>query len=292
MMLMGFALVRLGVVEAQQSKSLSMVSLYLVMPCAVLNAFQVENSPQTRAGLLLALAGSLAVQGAMIAVVALLKKPLKLTPVERASVVYSNAGNLVIPITAAVLGQQWVVYASAYISLQMLLLWSHCRGILCQGYKANWRQVLGNINMVAIFVGLAMFITGIQFPPVVADAVSSVADTIGPLSMIVTGMLIGGMPLRRLFNCPRAYGIVALRMLAMPLLALGLLKFTGLGGLVPGGATVLLVTLLSSITPPAAAVTQLAQVYGQDAEYASVLNLLATLACLATMPLMVVLYQL
>ena len=42
--------------------------------------------------------------------------------VEKASIVYSNAGNLIIPLVIAVLGEDKVIYASAFIAVQNILL--------------------------------------------------------------------------------------------------------------------------------------------------------------------------
>ena len=42
MLLMGFALVKTGLLKAQDSRILSVLLLYLALPCAILDSFQVE----------------------------------------------------------------------------------------------------------------------------------------------------------------------------------------------------------------------------------------------------------
>ena len=54
----------------------------------------------------------------------------------------------------------------------------------------------------------------------------------------------------------------------------------------------LLVSLLAACAPAASNVTQIAQVYGHEGDYASAINVLTSLLCIVTMPLMVLLYQL
>ena len=54
----------------------------------------------------------------------------------------------------------------------------------------------------------------------------------------------------------------------------------------------MLVSLLATCTPSASTITQMAQIYGKDADYASAINVVTTLLCIFTMPLMVALYQL
>ena len=55
---------------------------------------------------------------------------------------------------------------------------------------------------------------------------------------------------------------------------------------------IVVVSLLATCTPSASTITQMAQIYGKDADYASAINVVTTLLCIFTMPLMVALYQL
>ena len=119
-MALGIVLVRCGIVRSQDSKVLSMISLYLVMP----SSFQVEYQPEILNGLLLALAASALLHLVLIVVVGFLGKVLKLDGVEETSLIYSNAGNLIIPIVTAILDKEWVIYTSAFLSVQLFLLWS------------------------------------------------------------------------------------------------------------------------------------------------------------------------
>ena len=137
-----------------------------------------------------------------------------------------------------------------------------------------------------------MLLTGLSFPDPVQDAIGSVSATVGPISMLVTGMLIGGMDLKRVFTYKRVWLVTFLRLILLPIPALLLVKFSGLASLVPNGETVLLIVLMASSTPVASMVTQMSQVYGQDADYASAINVVSTLMCIFTLPVVVALYQL
>ena len=55
--------------------------------------------------------------------------------------------------------------------------------------------------------------------------------------------------------------------------------------------TTLLVSLLATCTPSASTITQMAQIYGKDADYASAINVVTTLLCIFTMPLMIGLFE-
>ena len=117
-MALGIVLVRCGIVRSRDSKVLSMISLYLVMPCVIISSFQVKYQPEILNGLLLALATAVLLHLVLIVVVGFLGKVLKLDGVEETSLIYSNAGNLIIPIVTAILGKEWVIYTSAFLSVQ------------------------------------------------------------------------------------------------------------------------------------------------------------------------------
>ena len=123
------------------------------------------------------------------------------------------------------------------------------------------------------------------------DAVDSISSMVGPMGMLILGMLIAEMDLKKLLSYHRLWWITLLRLVGIPLIGIVLLKYSGLAALVPEGRTILLVTLLAICTPSASTLTQMAQVYGKDADYASAINVVTTLLCIVTMPLMVALYQ-
>ena len=59
----------------------------------------------------------------------------------------------------------------------------------------------------------------------------------------------------------------------------------------PDAEYILMVVLLATSAPVAVMVTQLAQIHGRDARYASVINVMSVIFCIVTMPLMVLLYE-
>ena len=115
---------------------------------------------------------------------------------------------------------------------------------------------------------------------------------IGPAAMMVTGMLIAGMDLKKIFTHKRVWFISALRLLAVPLICVFALRIVSRHTGVPNGEMILLITLLATASPSGTTITQMAQVYGGDTDYACSINVVTTLLCIVTMPIMVALYQL
>ena len=78
MMAMGAVLVRTKLMKASDGKAISTVALYLIVPCSIFSAFQVEYSDQIRDGLILAAGVALLLHIGMIVLTELLSKMIKL----------------------------------------------------------------------------------------------------------------------------------------------------------------------------------------------------------------------
>lgn len=292
MMFCGFLPVRLKLLKAQDSKILAKVCMYIVIPCKTIDAFQIECTAERLRDFLAMLALAALAHAVFILATMLLKKPLKLRLIERAGLIYPNCGNLMMPLVASVFGEDMVFFTCPYVCLQTLMMWTHCRAMICGGKgKTSWKTVLLNINVICTLLGLALFIFNLKLPGMIGDACHTLGSTIGPVSMILTGMLIGGADLRRVFSRGRNYLMAALRLLAYPALLVLALKATGLTAITSTPA-IPMITVLAASGPSATTITNLAQVYDCDPEIAATVNIITMLLCIATMPLINLLYQL
>ena len=287
---LGWLLVRLHLLKPEDSRVLSKVCLYLVTPCVIINAFQLQRTPELLQGLALSLGAAIGIHALFFIATALLR-PLRLTPVEQASLIYTNSGNLIIPLVTAVLGPEWVIYCSMFQLVQQFPMWSHCRIILSGDRNVSLKKILLNVNIISVFVGVLLFLLNLPLPTVIAGTMKSIASTIGPLSMFVAGMLMGEQNLLAVLRIRSIWKVAFQRLIALPLVVLCIFKYSGLAALVPDGQSILMISLLAASAPAAANVTQIAQVYGHEGDYAGAINVITTLLCIGTMPLMVLLYQ-
>ena len=290
MMACGFLVVKRGLIDAKSSRTLSVICIYIIMPCVMINAFQIEYSKSIRDGFLLAVAAAVLIHIFLLVFVRIIGKPLKLSVVEKASIIYSNSGNLVIPMVTVVLGEKWVIYASAFLSVQMILMWTHGESLMEAKAGVNWKKILCNINLIAIIIGIILFLARIRLPVVIGNTMSQISSTLGTVCMIMLGMTMTEVNWKEIFSHSRIYLITALKMIVTPLFVLLLLKYSPLASMVKDGQTILLISLMAVITPSATTVVQLAQLYDEEPVYASTINVMTTIVSIVTMPLMVMLY--
>ena len=283
------ALVKTGVLKTEHSKVLSKLSLYLVTPCVVFHSFQKELTPEIQSGLLTAVGLAVGFQVLFFLIAALLRHAWKANEVERASVMFTNVGNLVIPLVAFVKGEEWVIYTSAYILVFNLLFWTVGLRMFDNEGAFNPRKVLLNPNLLAIGAGLVTLFAHIRLPGPLDMAFSDVAAMIGPLSMMITGMVVGGMTFRGLFANHRAFGVLFFRMVLASGLAVGAAALAARA--LPVDKNIVMIALLGAIAPSGSNINQLAILYNKDAPYASAINVMTTLSCILTMPLWVMVYE-
>lgn len=291
LILMGFLIVKAGILKADDSRVLSMLLLYVIVPCVCIMGFQIERTAENSRMVELALLSALVMNGMDILLGKLAEKLLHLDLVEKASVMYPNAGNLVIPLVTGVFGGEWVMYVTVYSMVQTTLVWTHARMMMSGVKKISLRDVVCNVNILAISLGCLMFLFRIQLPGIVQDAFSMAGNTVGPMAMLITGMVMADIDLKRLKAYRRIWKPVLLRLVILPVLLVCLAKFTNMAALAPHGETLMIISLLSTIAPAANIVTQFSQMFNRDALYASLINTVTMLLCIVTMPLLIAFYQ-
>lgn len=285
MMLCGYGLVRLKIVKSEDSRILSLLMVNALVPCMIIDSFQIECTPDRLHDFLALMGASALAQFSFMLFSALLKKPLKLRRVEQAALTYPNCGNLILPLVASVFGEDMVFFACPYVCVQTIVIWIHGRILICGGQdKLDWKKVFLNINVVCTLIGLILFLTGLRLPNVISDACDSLGGMVGPTSMLLTGMLIGGADLKKVFSQARCYGMAALRLLVYPMLFVLILKISRYSALTSSPA-MLVISVLGASAPSATTVTNMAQVYRSDPEIAAAINIITMIFCIASMPL-------
>ena len=291
MIFFGYLLVKTKTLSTEDGKVLSKLLLFVISPCAIITSFTIEYTPDKLMGLGISFLGAFIVHLIFIPLTELLTKVFGFAPIEKATLIYSNSGNLIIPLVGAILGKEWVLYTSGYMVIQTILLWTHAKNLVCNEKKYDLKKIFLNINVIAIAIGLCIFFTQIQMPSILLATIDKVGSMMGSIAMIVIGMLIGEMDLKSIFKEKRTYLICFMRLIVYPLIIIIILKISGLTQLTAEASQILLITLLASSAPAAATITQFAQLYNKHPGYASIMNVMSVIFSIITMPLMVMIYQ-
>lgn len=288
MVMVGFAIARLGVANSENFKIVSQITIYVVCPATIINSYCTKFEMEKLEGLLVTALTALLIHIVYLALTVLFNRGKRgLIPEEQASVIYSNAGNLVLPLVTSTIGSEYAFYVATYIMIQNFFMWTHGYHILGSKEKVTLKKILSNPCIISILVGIVCFLGRIDPPGPVRSALSGFAACIGPLSMLTIGVLLAETKLKEALWELRLYRVVFLRLFLYPVMAGAVLLLVSRLWSSPDKANILMVSLLCAIGPSAATVTQLAQLLDSPEKcYVSSINAITTMLCVVTIPVM------
>ena len=143
------------------------------------------------------------------------------------------------------------------------------------------RAAVLNPTTLSTLVALPLYLLKIRLPESLNGALSLLGKTTTPLCMIVLGMRLASVELKRLFSRPFVYGVCAMKLIVYPLVAYGIVL------LIPGlDETFRDCMLVLSAAPSAAVILSLAELHRCEQELSANVVLLTTLASIVTLPLL------
>ena len=276
----GYALVKLGLIKQEDSKVLTVLLVYALQPCLIFRSLQIDLTPERAAGFTAALIFAFSCMFIAAIFSNLLRKPLRLDPVDMCTLMFANVGNLVLPVIAMMLGSEMTFYCAGFQMPFNLFMWIY-------GYIL----IIFNPNLIALFLGFFFLLTGLKMPAVIDTAMEGLQNMVAGASMMLVGVVIAGSDLKEIFANKRAYLISAGRLIVIPILTILILFATGFLSRHPQYSQVLMVIMIAAAAPSASSVVQLSVLTGRDAPRAGAYNVMTTLLCVLTMPLIIYIYQ-
>jgi len=286
---LGVALVRMKVLEKLVCEKLTWLLCYVVMPCLIFNAFQLEFTPELWHNFLLmaALSAGIHIVHILLSKLLLNGRRFKQQAVAEQmqfTAVYSNCGFMGIPLVMALIGPQGAFYGSVYIAVNGIFVWTH--GVLTYSGSFDRRSIrhaLLNSNTIASVLGAICFIFSIKMPFPIHSAIDAVGKMNTALAMILVGSAMADVKLLQIWCSTNAWISVFMRNLLFPTVILcGLLALHIKGNL-------LIVSMALSACPVAGMAVLFAQLTGKNTDLPVKSLTLSTLASMVTLPIMLTL---
>lgn len=288
---LGWVAFRVRWIGADALKGMTNLLLYLVSPAVIIQAFQRDFNPDQLRTVGIVFALDVASFAITIAVARMLFSR-RLIPdtakriVLRFGTVYSNAGFIGIPLAQALLGDDGVFYAVAYIAAFTVFVWTHGASLFGgeeDPLMARIKRVLINPNIVAIALALACYLFSLHIPSPLSDVLGYLASMNTPLSMIVIGVTLADFSLHTVFTDKLVWLGALARNLVVPLL------FVVLLWPLPIDHVARLAILISVSAPVGAFLVIFSLRHERDPQFATRLLTLSTLLSLLTLPAVLVL---
>lgn len=291
MVLFGFVLAKAKVVHENECGVLSRVTVYMFLPCLIFGSFLTKWSAEKMQGMVLAVAAAVIVHVVNIIFSSLVQKKLAITNLDVASLIYTNAGAIIIPLIAGTIGSEYVVYSSAYMMVQNILLWTHCVSLIGGRQAVQLKKILTNPALIAIALGLLTMALPFEMPAIIAQAAKDIGCCMAPVSMFQIGVVCAGFNWERLYKIRTVWITVALRLLVCPVITICVLALLHRLVSIPNSWEILFVIMLGAAGPSGVVVTQLSQIYRVEIDRSSCINVLTTALCALTFPLMTLIAQ-
>ena len=275
----GFLLFKGGKITLEGSKTLGNILIFGSLPAVIINGFRIERTAEHVSGLLWAALAALIVVMLSILISHFV---FRKDGVAAFATSFANPCFFGIPLIVASLGQGAVFYAAPFIAFLNIGQWTYGVSRLngqpvLQGFQP--KKLIKAPFVIAILVGIFLFVTQIKLPEILSSCLSSVAALNTPLAMFTVGVYLAQTDLKKMLGRRSLYLISALRLLVIPGLSLLLLMLFPVS--MEQMRTVLLIV---AACPVGSNVAVYAQLHNKDYPYAVETVVISTLLSIVTIP--------
>lgn len=283
---LGFFLGKVKLISPKTNKDLVNLLLTVFMPASLFMAFPSTYNEETSELFKAGLIAGVVVMFALIIVAKIIFNQKwykgKIGYESQFALVFNNATFLGYPIISSTFGEQGVIPYCGFIIAFNIALFSY--GVYLFKHKIDVKLILGvltNPNIIAVVLGVVVFLTGFKLPGFVTDAVRFTGNATTALSVICVGYMLSNANLLKLIRKGKLIFTAAFQLVLGPLTAFGLTTLLGFP------QEVVAVCTLIQALPTATSLGLFAAKYGGDQTEASELVTVSTIISIFLMPLMV-----
>ncbi len=195
--------------------------------------------------------------------------------VYRFLMIFPNTALMGFPVAKAIFGDDGLFYAVIYNILFNLFVWSLGIKLLSESStdpqireQANSKEntlkkIFLNPGMVAVLLGLILFISPVKLPYVIAEPLHILGELTSPLAMLVVGGFLANVGIGSMFKNGKLIAVTLFRIVLMPVITIVICKLLALPAMIAG-----VISLLSGM-PIAADAAMFARRYESDYNLAS-----------------------
>ena len=278
----GMYCMKVGLIDRDSKEKLVDIILRITLPCMIFNSFNKPLTPEVmkQTALILVVAVSISILSFFLGKVIYNKYPQKKKSILQYCTLVNNSGFLGMPMVSAVYGSEGLFAASIFIIPNRIFMWTAGLAMFTTAdFRTKCKNILLNPCIVTVFLGIARRITGFPVPEFLDTAIANTDAVTTPLSMMVIGTMLIGVPWKKLLE-PSIFRLAFVRLIALPLVALYILNLIDAQPLLAG------VSLILTGMPAGSTSALLAAKYGADEDYASRCIVTTTIMSLATIPVL------
>lgn len=285
-MLLGFLLGKFKLISEKTNKEITNLLLTVFMPASLFMAFPSSYNESSANFFFSGLLAGTIIMFALIVFAKIIfnKKWMKgeLSYESQFAMIFNNATFLGYPIVVNTFGPNGILAYCGFIIAFNIALFSY--GIWLFEQKISFKILLNiifNPNIIAVILGMILFLTNFSLPSFITDAVGYVGGATTPLSIICIGFMLSQAKLKKVFTKWKLMLTAIIQLTLGPLITWGILTLLNFP------IEVIQVCTLIQALPTATSLGLFAVKYGGNAAESSELVTISTLFSVATLPLMV-----
>lgn len=262
---------------------LSSLLIKFAVPCMIVNSYIGSYDSNVSNNITLSFIYSvlICVVGILISILAAKFVKVENRATFKFACSFSNAAYMGFPLVKALFGDEGIIYASSYVTVFNILLWSI--GYMYFTNKTSFKDLIKNLitcpPIIAVVIGLIIYIFKIPVIDVIASPIESIGSLTTPISMFIIGMTIAESDIKSLLKNVEIYYAILIRLIIIPIISLIIIKCFKMPDIVRNAILIL------HACPAAAITTLLAIENKKDEQYAAGVVVISIILSIISLPL-------
>lgn len=286
----GYIARKIGILNKEMNKGLSDLLLKITLPFMIVASFNYKFSPEMMKNIKSIFIYSLIIHILLIPLSKLFyikfPKDQDKKDILRFVTVFSNCGFMGYPVLQSIYGNVGVLYASVFNIPFTVFSWTFGVMLFTRDKESrSLKKVITNPGIIAVFIGIAIFLFSIQLPYALMNTLNLVGSITTPVSMLVIGSMLAEVKFSEIFKEISIYYASIIRLLVIPIVIYYFMSFCGIDKFLIN------IAVIVEAMPAAAICSIFAESYGKNPKYASQSVFITTLISIVTIPLIVMLIK-
>lgn len=285
-MILGFFLGKKKIIDTRTNKVIVNLLLMVFMPASLFAAFPAEYKQETSRLFVSGLIAGFIIMFALIILSRIIFNKYfykgELRYESQFALIFNNATFLGYPIVSSTFGEQGIIPYCGFIIAFNIALFSY--GVFLFERKVNkklFAEIVTNPNIVAVVLGMLVFLFGIKLPSFITSAVSFTGNATTALSLICIGFMLSHANFKKLIKKWRLILTAVIQLIVGPVMTYFLLLALHFP------EEVIVVCTLIQALPTATSLGLFAAKYGGNDIESSELVTISTTLSIVTMPAIV-----
>lgn len=283
----GYLLKKWGKVDAEHSKSLSALLIYVFSPAMIIRSFLNSTfTLESGLNLLWFFLFTLFLQILfMLLLFLFLRKKYDDSKYRILTIAsaFGNVGFFGMPLIQALLPNSTIAlcYSSIFVLSMNILVFTV--GIFCITNDKKFmslKSAILNPSVFAMVIAIPLFVWNIKLPSLLMDAINLLGQMTTPICMLILGIRLANGSLKQVFLSKFTYLICLMKLIVFPLFCYLLVYF------LPFDYDFKASILILCSTPCAAIILNLAEIYQSDRKISANAIMISTLLSILTIPIL------